>query len=357
MGTFRTLSAEEVEELLTGYGLAGYRSHRAVAAGTINTNLAIELAGAVYFLRVNEGKALADVAREATIVDHLAARGVPTPRPLRARSGEPWLVWRGLYISLFPWVAGRVLARAEVEPAHARQAGAALARLHRAGEDFPDTRPGRYEPDEIARRFAAIEGVAAGDPDAGRRRCRAGPRPRPAGRQPRRRPAARAHPRRSVHRQRALRRGGADGPARLRAGLLGTTRLRPGCVGPRLRLRARRLPRRRHAGLRRRLHRGALPDGAGAGGLRRRAALRRLPLRRHPHHRRVPAAERRRPAGQGLPPLSPAAARDRAPPRPGRPVRRDPRPCAPWRCTCGASPCARCPDRRSGCPCPSVARG
>jgi homoserine kinase type II len=175
MGTFRTLSAEEVGELLTGYGLAGYRSHRAVAAGTINTNLAIELADAVYFLRVNEGKALPDVAREATIVDHLAARGVPTPRPLRARSGEPWLAWRGLYISMFPWVPGRVLARAEVEPAHARQAGAALARLHRAGEDFPDTRPGRYEPAEITRRFAAIEGVAAGDPELAAAAAELGP--------------------------------------------------------------------------------------------------------------------------------------------------------------------------------------
>jgi homoserine kinase type II len=165
MGTFRTLSTSDVEELLTGYGLGGYRRHRAVVAGTINTNLAVELEQGDYFLRVNEGKALADVEREAAIVDHLAARGLPTPRLLRARSGDAWLVWRGLYISMFPWVGGRVLARAQVEPPHARQAGAALARLHQAGDDYPDRRPGRYEPDEIARRFATIELVAAGDPD------------------------------------------------------------------------------------------------------------------------------------------------------------------------------------------------
>jgi homoserine kinase type II len=162
MGTFRTLTAADVVEVLAGYGLTGYRRHRAIAAGTINTNVAIELDGGVYFLRVNEGKARADVEREAAVVEHLTARGIPTPPLLRAGSGEPWLTWRGLHLSLFPWRPGRVLTRPEVGPAHARQAGAALAALHLAGEDFPDHRPGRYEPDEIARRFTVI--AAAGDP-------------------------------------------------------------------------------------------------------------------------------------------------------------------------------------------------
>ena len=47
----------------------------------------------------------------------------------------------------------------------ARQAGAALAQMHLAGADFPDRRPGRYEPDEIARRFAVIESRSSGDPE------------------------------------------------------------------------------------------------------------------------------------------------------------------------------------------------
>jgi homoserine kinase type II len=165
MGTFRTLSVSDVEEILRGFGLVGYRGHRAVAAGTINTNLALDLEGGACFLRVNEGKALADVAREANIIEHLAARGLPTPRPLRARSGEAWLLWRGAYVSLFPWVTGRVLTRAQVEPRHAHQTGAALARLHQIGADFPDTGPGRYEPEEIARRFATVQAAAAGDPE------------------------------------------------------------------------------------------------------------------------------------------------------------------------------------------------
>jgi homoserine kinase type II len=51
-----------------------------------------------------------------------------------------------------------------VTPAHAAQAGTALAKLHGAGASFPDQRPGRYEPDEIERRLTQIEVTASGDP-------------------------------------------------------------------------------------------------------------------------------------------------------------------------------------------------
>ena len=49
-------------------------------------------------------------------------------------------------------------------PEHARQAGGALAQLHRAGAEVTDHRPGRYEPDEIQRRFERISALAGGDP-------------------------------------------------------------------------------------------------------------------------------------------------------------------------------------------------
>jgi homoserine kinase type II len=163
MGTFRTLSADDVREIVAAFGLSGYRTHTPISAGTINTNLAVELTEGRRFLRVNEGKALDDVVREANIVDFAAAAGVPTPAPLRTADGKPYLHWRGVYVSLFPWLAGRTLGRADVGPAHARQVGAALARLHLVGAQFPDRRPGRYEPDEIGRRF---ESVRAGDDHA-----------------------------------------------------------------------------------------------------------------------------------------------------------------------------------------------
>jgi homoserine kinase type II len=164
MGIFRSLSASDVSEILAGFGISDVRDFTQIEAGTINTNAAIELADGRRFLRINEGKSADDVAREAAIVQHLADRGLATPRPLSATSGEPWLLWRGVYVSLFPWVEGRTLTRAEMTPVHAQQAGVALARLHLTGVTYPDPRPGRYEPDEIGRRFQAIAGRGGEDP-------------------------------------------------------------------------------------------------------------------------------------------------------------------------------------------------
>jgi homoserine kinase type II len=164
MGTFRSLSAEDVRVILAGFGVAGYLGHRPIAAGTINTNVAVETAAGPLFLRINEGKSLDDVEREGAIVAHVAARGVATPAPLRTPAGDPFLRWNGTFVSVFPWISGHTLGRAQIGAQHARETGAALARLHAAGADYPDHRPGRYEPDEIQRRFEGIAGLAGGDP-------------------------------------------------------------------------------------------------------------------------------------------------------------------------------------------------
>lgn len=159
MGTFRTLSSVDVAAILRGFAVGNYEGHTAITAGTINTNASVRAGGRRYFLRVNEGKARADVEQETGIVVHAAARGVPTPVPLRARDGAPFLLWSDVYVSLFPWIDGQVLHRGVLAPEHAREAGRALGGLHLAGVDCADHRAGRYEPDEIQRRF---DGIAAG---------------------------------------------------------------------------------------------------------------------------------------------------------------------------------------------------
>jgi homoserine kinase type II len=161
MAEFRTLSAADVGEILDAYealGASSYRSHRPIAVGTINTNVRVETTAGTVFLRINEGKTLDDVEREAAIVAHAAARGVPTPAPIVARDGRALADWRGQLASVFPWVPGRTLSRGEVTPAHAALVGRALAALHLASDGYGDHRPGRYEPDEIRGR---VERVAA----------------------------------------------------------------------------------------------------------------------------------------------------------------------------------------------------
>jgi homoserine kinase type II len=165
MASFRSLGADDVRAILQAFGAPTYVDHRAIAVGTINTNLRVETAAGPRFVRVNEGKSEEDVAREAAIVAHAAAHGVPTPAPFPASDGRPYVRWADAFVSMFPWLPGRTLARAQVQPPHARQVGAALARLHLASDDFADQRPGRYEPPEIDRRLGVITAAAADRPE------------------------------------------------------------------------------------------------------------------------------------------------------------------------------------------------
>jgi homoserine kinase type II len=166
MATFRTLSADDVRAILDGYealGAASYRAHAPVAAGAINTNVRVETTSGTFFLRINEGKTRDDVEREAAIVAHAASRGVPTPLPLRTRGGASFVDWNGELASVFPWVPGHVLTRAQLTPAHGALVGRALASLHLTSEGFADQRAGRYEPDEIRLRCDQV--AALGRPE------------------------------------------------------------------------------------------------------------------------------------------------------------------------------------------------
>ena len=156
MAQFRTLSADDVRGILAAFSIAGYRAHQPIAVGTINTNLRVDTVAGPLFLRINEGKSEDDVRREADIVAHAAARGVPTPVPRADAAGALFVRWGDEIVSLFPWVAGRTLARAELTPVHAAAVGTALAKLHLASDGFSDHRPGRYEPFEIASRLTRV---------------------------------------------------------------------------------------------------------------------------------------------------------------------------------------------------------
>jgi homoserine kinase type II len=163
MALFRTLIDDDVDQILRAFGAPPVVAHAPIAVGTINTNVRVDTAQGRLFLRVNEGKSLDDVQREAAIVSYLAQRGVPTPAPMLATDGQPFARWQGQLVSLFPWLPGRTLTRAELTPSHARAVGGALAAMHLAGADYADRRPGRYEPPEIDRRLATIAASGRAD--------------------------------------------------------------------------------------------------------------------------------------------------------------------------------------------------
>lgn len=167
MATFTRLDDAQLNQLARAFGLGDVEAHRAIAAGTINSNYAIDTARGQFFLRVNEGKSEQDVAWEARLVAALAERGVVTPAPLQASDGRPYAALPGAitkWVSAFAWREGRHLAAAAVTPAHAETFGAALAELHVAGLALPEVwrRGSIYDHAHLVGRFDRF--AREGDP-------------------------------------------------------------------------------------------------------------------------------------------------------------------------------------------------
>jgi homoserine kinase type II len=156
----------ELADIARTFDLGAVRSVQPIAAGTINSNFAIDTERGPWFLRINEGKSEADVAWEANLVVALAGGGVVTPSPAIARDGRPYAQLPGSdkWVSVFPWRAGHHLGAAEITPDAAAQFGAALARLHQVGLALPAAwrRSSIYDHGHLVARYARF--ASSGDP-------------------------------------------------------------------------------------------------------------------------------------------------------------------------------------------------
>lgn len=163
---FTRLDDAELAEVVEVFQLGALLRAQPISAGTINSNFELATETGRWFLRVNEGKAEADVAWEAQLVDALARGGVATPPPVPARDGRPYaaLGGTGKWLSAFPWRSGHHLAADQITPEIAAALGAALARFHAVGLELPVAwrRRSIYDHDHLAARYAAF--AATRDP-------------------------------------------------------------------------------------------------------------------------------------------------------------------------------------------------
>ena len=160
MALLTPLTLEDARRLGSLYGLAVH-GVRGIPAGSVNSNFELALeGGGRALLRVYEEQDAAAAAREAILLDHLAARGVPTPRPLPLAGGGFVAEHAHKPVAAFPWIEGEILCQRRVTPAAARQVGAALARVHAAGDGCRESSPGRFGPRELGARTASLEAAA-----------------------------------------------------------------------------------------------------------------------------------------------------------------------------------------------------
>ncbi len=136
MAVYTRVDREQARAFLESYDLGELLVLEGICQGVENSNYLVVTARGRFILTIYEKR----VAREDLpfflgLMDHLAARGVPCPVPIHGRDGRALRELAGKPAALVSFLEGRSPAR--IHPEHCRALGAALARLHLAGRDFP----------------------------------------------------------------------------------------------------------------------------------------------------------------------------------------------------------------------------
>lgn len=139
MSVYTLVGHDELAGWLTPLGVGELRALTGIAAGMQNSNYFVDAAAGRHVLTLFERVEPADLDFYLALMDHLARRGIPCPRPLADGEGRLWRLLAGKPAALFTclpgaWTTSPSLAQIET-------LGATLARLHLAGSDFPSPLP------------------------------------------------------------------------------------------------------------------------------------------------------------------------------------------------------------------------
>jgi homoserine kinase type II len=155
MAVLTPIDKDDAAGIFEAYGLGSLRSWEGLAAGSVNSNFAMESTSTRVFLRLYEEQDLAGARAETAMLGRLADAGVPTPAPLCRRDGAFVSVVRGKPAAVFPWREGSMRCQASVSPSDARWVGQALARVHVAGAGYA-VEAGRFRFEDLSMRLDRI---------------------------------------------------------------------------------------------------------------------------------------------------------------------------------------------------------
>ena len=139
MAVYTDVSAEDLGEFLAGYDLGELLSYKGIAEGVENSNFLVHTGTGHYILTLYEKRVAAgDVPFFLALMEHLAARGITCPQPVKDRSGEALGTLCGRPAAVVTFLDGMWMRRPDA--GHCAAVGEALARMHLAGADFAGTR-------------------------------------------------------------------------------------------------------------------------------------------------------------------------------------------------------------------------
>ena len=139
MAVYTEVSLDAAASLMARLGLGELRQLDGIRSGIENTNYFADTSNGRFVLTVFERLSFDELPFYLNLMRHLAQHGIPVPGPKADASGEIVHTLHGKPAA----VVDRLPGRHHVAPdaAHCASLGAMLARMHRAGADFPMQQP------------------------------------------------------------------------------------------------------------------------------------------------------------------------------------------------------------------------
>lgn len=139
MAVYTDVSVEDLEAFIAGYDIGKLLSYKGIAEGVENSNFLLHTEAGHFILTLYEKRvAASDLPFFLGLMEHLAARGLNCPQPVKNRKGEALGKVAGRPAAIVTFLEGMWMRR--VDAKHCAAVGEALAQLHLAGADFPMTR-------------------------------------------------------------------------------------------------------------------------------------------------------------------------------------------------------------------------
>jgi homoserine kinase type II len=139
VAVYTDVAAEDLAAFLAGYDIGDLLSYKGIAEGVENSNFLVHTSHSYFILTLYEKRvATKDLPFFLGLMEHLHARGITCPQPVKNRKGKVLGQVAGRPAAVITFLDGMWIRRPT--PAHCAALGEALARLHIAGLDFKQSR-------------------------------------------------------------------------------------------------------------------------------------------------------------------------------------------------------------------------
>src|SRR5690606_11419836 len=140
LAVYTDISDEELEAFVAEYDIGTVVSCKGIAEGVENSNYLLHTDRGPYILTLYERRVEPeDLPFFLRLMEHLAENGIACPTPIHGRDGKVLRELCGRPAAIVTFLQG--LWPRRIMPEHCTEVGAALARMHIAGESFPMRRP------------------------------------------------------------------------------------------------------------------------------------------------------------------------------------------------------------------------